>query len=122
MLLYCVLQGLVPFASIVFPKFIIDEPGGAQQIPTLLLYSGCLITCVLFGNTLVTFFHVKYFVNGITVFNGFTVDLARNLYEADLEQIESASFLDLNREGGSFSVWGRVGLGRSPDQGGNGIF
>ncbi|MDR2376094.1 MAG: ABC transporter ATP-binding protein/permease [Treponema sp.] len=113
MLLYCVLQGLVPFASIMFPKFIIDELTGAQQLSSLVFYTGCLILCVLLGNTLVNFFHIKYFINGTTVFNKFTVDLSRNLYEADLERIESASFLDLKGKADRFlygdgSGWGGV--------------
>jgi ATP-binding cassette subfamily B protein/ATP-binding cassette subfamily C protein len=113
MLLYCVLQGAVPFASIVFPKFIIDELTGAQQLPSIVFYTGCLILCILFGNTLINFFHTKYFLNGMTVFNNFQIDLARNQYEADLERIESASFLDLKGKADRFLYgdgWGWGGV------------
>ncbi|MDR3122784.1 MAG: ABC transporter ATP-binding protein/permease [Treponema sp.] len=96
-----------------FPKFIIDELTGAQQLSSLAFYTGCLILCVLFGNTLVNFFHIKYFVNGHTVFNAFKIDLAKDQYEADLERIESASFLDLKGKADRFLYgdgWGWGGV------------
>ncbi|MDR0668793.1 MAG: hypothetical protein LBF95_01810, partial [Treponema sp.] len=113
LLLWCVFQGAVPFASIVFPKFIIDELTGARDLASLAFYTGCLILCVLFGNTLINFFHTKYFLNGSTVFNKFEIDLARNLYEADLERIEAASFLDLKGKANRFLYgdgWGWGGV------------
>jgi ATP-binding cassette subfamily B protein/ATP-binding cassette subfamily C protein len=113
LLLACIFKGIVPFASIIFPKFIIDELTGTQQLSVIIFFIACLLVCVLFGNTLINVFHTKYFLNGHIVFNLFELDLSRNLYEADLERIEAASFNDLKGKAERFLYgdgkgWGGV--------------
>jgi ATP-binding cassette subfamily B protein/ATP-binding cassette subfamily C protein len=108
---YCLLRGVLPFASIVFPKFIIDELTGAQSLERIIFFTSCLIVCILFGNTLSNVFSTNYFLNGFTVFNRFKLDLSRNLYEADLERIESSSFLDLKGKADRFLYGDGMGWG-----------
>jgi ATP-binding cassette subfamily B protein/ATP-binding cassette subfamily C protein len=113
LLLGCLLKGILPFASIVFPKFVIDELTGAQTISSIIFFTSCLIVCVLFGNTLINVFQTNYFLNGFTVFNCFELELSRNLYESDLEKVESSSFLDLKGKAERFLYadgWGWGGV------------
>ncbi|MDR1324610.1 MAG: ABC transporter ATP-binding protein/permease [Treponema sp.] len=119
LLLACIFKGIVPFASIIFPKFIIDELTGTQEVSVIIFFIACLLICVLFGNTLINIFHTTYFLNGHVVFNRFQLDLSRNLYEADVERIEAASFNDLKGKAERFLYgdgwgWGGV-LSRAAD-------
>jgi ATP-binding cassette subfamily B protein/ATP-binding cassette subfamily C protein len=110
---FCLFKGILPFASIVFPKFVIDELTSSQQLDYIILFTGCLIVSILFGNTLINFFNTKYFLNGHIVFNKFQLDLANNLYEADLEKIESSAYLDLKGKAERFLYadgWGWGGV------------
>jgi hypothetical protein len=94
---YCLLGGVLPFAAIVFPKFIVDELTGPQQLERILFYVAALLFCTLFGNTLLNFFQTQYFLKGILVGNAFLADMNRSHYEADLWNVEAASFLDLKK-------------------------
>jgi ABC-type multidrug transport system fused ATPase/permease subunit len=111
LMLSCILKGVVPFASIIFPKFIIDELTGTQELSVIIFFIACLLVCILFGNTLINVFHTKYFLNGHTVFNQFRLDLSRNLYESDIERIEAASFNDLKGKAGRFLYGDGLGWG-----------
>jgi ATP-binding cassette subfamily B protein/ATP-binding cassette subfamily C protein len=72
-----------------------------------------LLVCTIFGTILKDFFSMQYFVQGIRVFNHFEADLAVNLYEADIEQIEAASYQDMKETARRFLYsdgrgWGGV--------------
>jgi ATP-binding cassette subfamily B protein/ATP-binding cassette subfamily C protein len=101
---YCFLSGLLPFAAIVFPKFILDELMGAQRLESLVVFAGSLLLCTLFGNTLINYFWKKYFIGSMLVQDYFLKEMEKNLYDADIEHIETASFMDLNRKAMKF-VW-----------------
>jgi ATP-binding cassette subfamily B protein/ATP-binding cassette subfamily C protein len=113
LLLFCLLSGALPLLSIIIPKFILDELTGPQRIQPLVIFVSVLTAGMLFGNTLINFFQTKYFLGGITVANSFHADLARNLYEADLQNVEAASFLDLKGKAERFLYadgWGFGGV------------
>ena len=101
---YCLLSGLLPFAAIVFPKFILDELMGVQRLEVLAVFAGSLLLCTLFGNTLINYFWKKYFIGSMLVQDYFLKDLEKNLYDADIEHVEAASFMDLSRKAMKF-VW-----------------
>jgi ATP-binding cassette subfamily B protein/ATP-binding cassette subfamily C protein len=108
---YCVLGGALPFAAIIFPKFIVDELTGAQQPGRIVFYVAALLFCTLFGSALINLFDTKCFLKGMLVFNAFQEDMCRGLYEADLQNVEAASFLDLKRKAEMFLYADGKGFG-----------
>jgi ATP-binding cassette subfamily B protein/ATP-binding cassette subfamily C protein len=110
---FCLIAGALPFAAIVFPKFILDELIGPQNIGSILFFVAALLICVVFGNILKDFCFMQYFVQGMRVFHRFEADLAVNLYEADLKQIEAASYQDMKETARRFLYgdgWGWGGV------------
>jgi ATP-binding cassette subfamily B protein/ATP-binding cassette subfamily C protein len=109
--IYCLLGGVLPFAAIIFPKFILDELTGPQHLDRIVFYVAALLFCTLFGNALLNLFMTKYFLKGSLVFNAFQLDMNRGLYEADLQNVEAASFLDLKRKAEMFLYADQWGFG-----------
>ncbi|GHU76478.1 ABC transporter ATP-binding protein [Spirochaetia bacterium] len=99
---YCLLSGVLPFASIVLPKFILDELMGQRQIQQLALFAGALVFCVLFGNTLINSFWTLYFLGSRKVQYHYSLNHINKLVESDLEKIEASSFMDIVERAGRF--------------------
>jgi ATP-binding cassette subfamily B protein/ATP-binding cassette subfamily C protein len=108
---YCLLSGLLPFAAIVFPKFILDELMGAQHLESLAVFTGSLLLCTLFGNTLIHYFWKKYFIGSMIVQDYFSRGLTKDLYEADIEHIEAASFMELAQRAMKFIMADGINFG-----------
>lgn len=94
LVLFCLLSGVLPFASIVIPKYILDELTNKQNIGHIIFAVGALLLSTLFGKTLIDFFHARYEVGQQYIADRFAIDLGVNLYKSDLATIEKASFLD----------------------------
>jgi ABC-type multidrug transport system fused ATPase/permease subunit len=107
----CVLSGVLPFAGIVFPKFILDELTGAHDLRRIVFFVSALLLCTLFGNTLEHFFQSRFEMAQLRVADGWLLDVSANLYKADLEHIESASFLDIGAKANRFLSADGYGFG-----------
>jgi ABC-type bacteriocin/lantibiotic exporter with double-glycine peptidase domain len=100
--------GLLPFKRPLtlrlgnIPQFILDELMGAQRLQSLSVFTGSLLLCILFGNTLINYFWKKYYIGSMKTQHYFIVDLFTNLYDADIEQIEAASFREIATKAGKF--------------------
>jgi ABC-type bacteriocin/lantibiotic exporter with double-glycine peptidase domain len=57
--LFCLLSGILPFASIVFPKYILDELVDNRNVQHIVFAVSALLVCTLFGKTLIDFFHAR---------------------------------------------------------------
>jgi ATP-binding cassette subfamily B protein/ATP-binding cassette subfamily C protein len=109
--LHCIFSGVLPLVSIVLPKFILDELLGARRVDSLAVYVISLIASLLVGNTLINYFSTKYFLGGFKAGNQFHADLAKNLYEADLENVENPAFLDMQAKAERFIYADGQGFG-----------
>ncbi|MDR2418298.1 MAG: ABC transporter ATP-binding protein/permease [Treponema sp.] len=107
----CVLEGVLPFAGIVFPKYIIDELTGAHDISRIVFFVTVLLLCSLFGNTFIGFVQARREMGQARIYNGWVMDLIRRLYEADLERLEASSFLDLQSRAYKFLEADGYGFG-----------
>jgi ATP-binding cassette subfamily B protein/ATP-binding cassette subfamily C protein len=100
----CFLSGVLPLASIIIPKYILDELMSVQRIPYLAALVSILLACILFGNTLVNFFNTKYFIHRLICAQKSCRSMFYNLYEADIENVEASSFMDLFKRALTFLV------------------
>jgi ATP-binding cassette subfamily B protein/ATP-binding cassette subfamily C protein len=107
----CLLEGVLPFAGIVFPKYIIDELTGAHDMSRIVFFVTALLLCSLFGNTLIGFVQARREMGQARIYNGWAMDLVKRLYEADLERIEASSFLDLQSRAYKFLEADGYGFG-----------
>lgn len=112
LVLHCLFSGVFPLASIILPKFILDELLGAQRISYLIVFVLSLIVSSFLGSTLIDYFSIKYFLGGFKAGNQFHADLAKNLYEADLENVENPLFLDMQAKAQRFLYADGEGFGR----------
>ncbi|MDR2150454.1 MAG: ABC transporter ATP-binding protein/permease [Spirochaetaceae bacterium] len=92
--LFCLLSGLLPFASIIIPKFILDELINEQNIIRIAVAVVVLLFSTLFGESATDFFHSRYEIGQQYIADHFAVDMGIHLYKSDLASIEKASFLD----------------------------
>lgn len=99
---YTIMYALLPLASIVFPKFIIDELMGGQRVPVLIGQVILFLLIVLFGGTGTQFFQTKFFLKGLDVAKQFQIQLNYLMYEADLQNIESPEYLSLKNKAERF--------------------
>jgi ATP-binding cassette subfamily B protein/ATP-binding cassette subfamily C protein len=93
--LFCLISGVLPFAAIIIPKFILDELLSTRNVPTIVTLISVLLGCTFFGNSLLNILNTKFTIGRIRCSQFFFASLFFDMYESDLEHVESASFLDL---------------------------
>lgn len=105
-LIYQFLSGIiiaiVPIVTIIMPKFIIDELLGLGRIHIIISLILILVSVNFLGNIIADYFKTQAFINKNIAFKKMQLLLTENLFEADYESIESASFLDLKEKAYKF--------------------
>ena len=105
MAIVCNMGGVLRFAGIVFPKYIIDELTGAHDISRIVFF--------------VWLFQARCKMGQVRIYTVWAMDLVRRLHEAALERLEASSFLDLQSRAYKFleaDVYGfGVVLGKTAD-------
>jgi ABC-type multidrug transport system fused ATPase/permease subunit len=94
---YCLVSGVLPFASIIIPKYILDELLGAQDVFTLATLVSVLLASILLGHTLLNFFDTQFTLSRLRCAQSFFKDMDYHNYEADLEYIEGPVYRELRQ-------------------------
>lgn len=90
-----IIGGLLPFALIIFPKYIIDELTGGKNLKQVLLWASLLIGCNLFGGAFREFLKYSQWNQRIRLFESFNVLIGRKIMMMDYEHLEKPEILDL---------------------------
>lgn len=105
-ILYLVLAQLLgalpPLANVAMPKLLIDELTGMQRVPHLILYAGLLIGINVAAGWGTNWLRLESFSLRCKMSGAFDLMLHRTLLEADLENLESADFLDMQARAKKF--------------------
>jgi ATP-binding cassette subfamily B protein/ATP-binding cassette subfamily C protein len=99
---HCALGGVLPLASIIIPKYILDELLITRNISNLVFLISLLLLCILFGNTLLNFLNTQYFLRRLLCAQKAFRAIFYDMYLADLENIESSSFLETQKRAMKF--------------------
>lgn len=114
-IVYLVLEQIVnfviPISSIVIPKYIIDGLVNGKDVGYIFFFVALLVGLQLFGSVLSNFFHTQYFIKKFIVSNAYKINMSDVLLQADIEQLEKASFQDLQEKSQRFLTADGYGFG-----------
>lgn len=112
---YQIFYALVPLASVVLPKYIIDELTGGKQVKVIAFYVSLLLLINLVGGMCRSFLSWKMFTEKNNVFTKFQEMMAEKLAAADLSQLEDPKFLEIKEKAHKFLYANGQGFGRVLD-------
>lgn len=105
-------KSAIPIITIIFPKLIFDAISADEILfERLLVYAGVYLTLLFILTSLDRYFWRKAFKEKNKLFKQFQVDLAKNLIESDLDQLENSSFLDKREKAHKFIYADGQGFG-----------
>ena len=106
-----IVNAVMPLASIILPKYIIDELAGQKRIDWLLIYTGVLLGTIFIGSLLSNFLRCRAFIKKNDVFNEFQIFLGNQIMNVDFEKLEDPQFLDLKEKAYKFLYADGQGFG-----------
>lgn len=108
---YQVFYALVPLASVIIPRYIINELMTGANYKSLILYISLLVGINFIGSICQAAFSGKMFTEKNVVFMEFQSALARKMAFCDQEQLENPEFLDIKERAHKFLYANGQGFG-----------
>lgn len=90
-----IVQAAIPMATLVLPKFIIDELMGAQRLDVLARWVGALLGVNLAGGLLLSLLRTTCFQARVGLGSVFVMQVSRKMAEVDFAQLDTQAFLSL---------------------------
>ena len=97
-----VLSSLMPFATIIVPKFIIDELLGERNIEISFIYISILVLCNFSITVICSWLKNRCFILKGQLFVDFQEMISTRLATCDYEKLEDPSFLDVKEKAKKF--------------------
>ena len=102
LILYQISNSITPILIMVFPKFIIDEFLGKNDIRHLIFLVTVFTSGIFFTKLLSSLFENTAFYKRCIVLERFQTELGERLVKADYENLEDPSFLDMKQNAEKF--------------------
>lgn len=110
-----VLSSLMPFATIIVPKFIIDELLGERNIEVIFIYICILVLCNFSITVICSWLKNRCFILKGQLFVDFQEMISTRLATCDYEKLEDPSFLDVKEKAKKFLYADGQGFGEVMD-------
>lgn len=111
-----VLSSLMPFATIIIPKFIIDELLGEQKLKVIFVYICILVLCNFVVTVICSWMKNRCFILKGRLFVDFQEMITTRIATCDYEKLEDPSFLDVKEKAKKFLYANGQGFGEVMDQ------
>lgn len=111
LVLYQLVNSMIPVVSALLPKLVIDEMTGAQRVERLVLYVAVFVGYLMIVNALSAYFSKDGFSHRCRVDAAFHSDLHKRLTQADYVNLESPAFQDMKAKAQKFLTCDFHGFG-----------
>ena len=111
LVLYQLVNSMIPVVSALLPKLVIDELTGAQRVERLILYVGAFAGYLFLANALSNFFFWDGFTHRANVSAEFDLWMHERLTLADFGCMESPEFHDMQAKAKKFLTCDYHGFG-----------
>ncbi len=111
LVLYQLVNSMIPVVSALLPKLVIDELSGAQRVGRLVVYVAIFAGYLMIAHALSAFFSKDGFSHRCRVDAAFHSDLHKRLTQADYVNLESPAFQDMKAKAQKFLTCDFHGFG-----------
>lgn len=111
LVLYQLVNSMIPVAAALMPKLVIDELTGAQRVVRLALYVAIFAGYLMIASALSAYFSKDGFSRRCRVDAGFHSELHKRLTRADYMNLESPAFQDMKAKAQKFLTCDFHGFG-----------